>query len=116
MKKVFRVQDESGRGPFQPGITAKWICSDKTNLPPFYVEMPNVLNEIKKATQGHFGCGCTSIEQLEKWFNNTELNRLDEMGFHVVEIPVDRIICESLVQCVFYRKQALNIGIKKIKI
>lgn len=100
--KLFRVEDRDGRGPYRPGLSAKWI-SDRDHPPPFFEELGIALGHVRFL----FGddedgkCGCVSLDQLSLWFDRKELRRLKRMGFKVVQVRARRIVAETPTQVVF---------------
>lgn len=100
---VYRVQDRYGRGPWQPGLSMKWIedrpQSEYAALKPIMLEFPRLLGQLRDGF--HFGCGCTSLEKLRRWIQPSEWRTLMRMGFRCYAIVPDRIVCESETQCVF---------------
>lgn len=111
MRRVFRIQDADGRGPYKPGFSALW-CDQYGNPPPptWIEEFPGLLRRMNE--EAHYGAGCRSIGQLAKWFTPTELARLYVRGYRLVEMEVDRVLAESKNQLVFKRTKPLNVDIK----
>lgn len=98
-RTVFRIQDSEGRGPWRPGLSAAWSNPSRTDIPvPYYVEFPRLK---LKSTVLHYGCGCNSIEQLTKWFDEYEIRLLSQIGFCLVTILADKVLAESENQVVF---------------
>jgi hypothetical protein len=105
---IFRVQDHEGRAPWHPGFSKKWMQPrpDLKKLLPYYVEFGWVNRLVRP---GMFpGCGCQTIEQLQRWFTPTEYKTLEGYGYTCVQMEVHRIIRASQIQCVFERRQPLN--------
>ena len=101
MAKVYRVQDQFGRGPWKPGFSHLWVDSrqDHENLLPGYIEFPNWLNRVYTwETLGH---GCATKDQIKRWINEAEYKILTNHGYQAVELEVNRIIDKSSTQCVF---------------
>ncbi|TVP11783.1 hypothetical protein [Shewanella sp. KCT] len=111
---VFRVQDKRGRGPFQPGFTAKWLQQHK-ELPPYYLEF-DIDVRAEQAMGNVLGCACRDLEQLKKWFTEQEFKTLQKLGFKAVRLEVDRIIESSDIQCVFSRARQLRKGAVEVKL
>jgi hypothetical protein len=113
---IFRVQDLEGRGPFKPGVSSQWVeyRDDYENLIPYFVEFP----EIKEFKRGRLalGCGCKTIDQLRRWFNQSEYTTLRILGYHAVIMNVDKILAESDIQCVFSRKRPLFDGVLQVNL
>ena len=105
---VYRIQDNEGRGPWKPGFSKCWVepRSDHEKLIPWYMEFGLV--HLSASHGMHFGCGCTSIDQLKRWFSPTEYHRLVEFGYHAVHMKVGRILARSNIQCVFERAAPLH--------
>lgn len=100
---VYRVQDDSGRGPWRPGFSKYW-CEDREdldNLIPWTVELPTVL--LKRTAGMHMGCGCRTLEQLRRWFTPAEFKTLNQFGYASVQLEATRILGESDIQLVFER-------------
>jgi len=115
MTSVYRVQDKHGRGPFKPGFTNKWLEHDK-GLAPFFTEFP-LLNLNAESTPDEFvGCACLELEQLKRWFTQSEFKTLEAKGFKAVKMDVDRVLCSSKNQCVFARKRQLRKGVVEVSL
>ena len=114
---IFRVQDKDGRGPYKPGMSIKWADKDMghyrgklTNLPPFMDEFPGIVEEITDMYDkqgGAFGCGFTSLEQLDRWFSKAEQQRMKTLEYHMVKIKPKKIIRSSKNQTVFWHDRPL---------
>jgi len=109
---IYRVQDKDGRGPWRPGLSIKWVEDrpDHDNLKPYMMEWPEFNAHAEINNDEHCGCGCTTVEQLRRWFTETEYNRLRILGFKAVKMNADRILRSSEKQTVFTRKRALRKG------
>lgn len=108
---VFRFQDSDGRGPFRPGFSKYWIDDDgPCLLPPYTEEFGVAIVGAMHATKMHCGCGCRTLEQLNKWFTPSEQRKLRNFGYSIVSIDIDRVIAESENQVVFARRKPLRIG------
>lgn len=107
--EVVRIQDKKGRGPFAPGLTSKWMETrqEREFLPPFFMEFP----DFKPSGKYHFGCACLTTEQLKRWFNETEYQRLVKLGFQAVKMTVDEVVRKSDNQCVIRRRRAFRKGV-----
>lgn len=97
---LMRIQDQSGRGPWRPGFSMKWIDPDKDDslCPPMFVEFPKWRMAIDRAAREglvHFGCCVRGEEGLLRWFTREELNRLRGFGFNIVDASRLVPICES---------------------
>lgn len=88
MARVFRVQDSSGRGPFRPGFSDRWLDDDigsRAALPSWMEEFG--WDAFDAAPDGAYGFSAvTSINGIRLWFSTTERERLDRLGFATVEV------------------------------
>lgn len=107
---IYRVQDRHGRGPWKPGVSNQWVepRSDHELLLPWFVEWPGFDPRQEMRRQEHVGCGCTTLDQLRRWFLPSEYATLLAIGYQSYHIEADRILRSSNVQCVFTRKIPLN--------
>lgn len=105
---IYRVQDKDGRGPWKPGFSHKWVIArpDHDNLMPWFMEMGPIHLEITKGL--HWGTGCTSIDQLKRWFTEKEYKTLLKLGYKSVLFKADRILGKSMTQCLFERNKPLK--------
>ncbi len=115
---IYRVQDKDGRGPWKPGFSIKWVedRTDHDNLKPYITEWPEFNIHAEIMPDEHCGCGCLTLEQLKRWFTETEYNRLRIMGYRAVKLKANRILRSSEKQCVFTRKRALRKGATEISL
>lgn len=105
---VYRIQDKDGRGPWRPGFSKHWIESrpDHEHLVPWLQEFGPV--HFRAIVGMHLGCGCTSVDQLRRWFSPAEYQRLIEFGYQAVRMEAGRILAQSDIQCVFERAKPLH--------
>lgn len=108
MTAVCRVQDADGRGPFKPGFSHWWVeeRADHDNLVPWLQQFGRVDRLV--AVKRNMGCACKTLEQLRRWFTPSEYATLRRYGYQAVEMDVDRVLAESLIQCVFQRSKPLR--------
>lgn len=108
---VIRIQDKEGRGPWKPGFSDRWVewRDDCTRLLPGFLEFPTALSDVRDGE--HIGSGCMTIEQLRRWFTENEYRTLLAHGYQAVQIEVDRIIAQSEIQCIFARRDPLNLKV-----
>lgn len=104
---VYRIQDKNGRGPWKPGFSHLWVEDrpDHENLPPWFFEFGPV--HLKAFTWEHLGSGCRTVEQLQRWFTESEYRKLLTWGYQAVKIEVGRVLAESDRQVFFARKVPL---------
>jgi hypothetical protein len=111
--KILRVQDSDGRGPWRPGFSRLWVRdrADHDNLIPWPTEFGmGIIPRDTWPFGRHFGCGCRTIEQLQRWFTVEEYATLTRYGYQAVRLDVDRVIAESERQLVFQRSRPLRAG------
>ena len=108
-RKLFRVQDHHGRGPYRPGFSRQWADDDGPDNPPWWVELGLSLQQgLAKCRADRFGGSAfSSMAQLERWFTPTERTRLDGHGFHIVRFRPDYIIAETPTQVLFEQNTPL---------
>ncbi len=108
--KILRVQDKDGRGPYRPGFSHRWIDpeNDGSTQPQ---GLTQISEGLKRAPKGSaIGFGFRSLEQLERWFSQSELLKLYLLGYQIVELDADGILSESKEQIFFWRREPLNVG------
>lgn len=91
---IYRLEHPRTRkGPYNSKNTSlSWQTgnhnkSDKKNPTPF-VDFKRKDSQLFYREE-NFLCGFSSLEQLNKWFNKTELKRLKDSGFKIYKINVD---------------------------
>lgn len=107
---LLRIQDKYGRGPFKPGFTKTW-CEFNHNLPGIMDEFPDIQEKIIPYHQKgmHLGVGVRGgYDGLKRWFSETELNKLDKLGYQAVTVKDFTVVCESVNQVVFATKKPLK--------
>lgn len=111
-RRVYRVQDAEGRGPFRPGLSKLWIddTTEAPSLPTWMDEFGwDVCDRLGKPGE-HFGSAVTTIDRISLWFTPIEQGRLARLGFQVVSFSDARVIAESENQVVFARLRPLREG------
>lgn len=111
---VYRIQDGAGRGPFRPGMTAKWLDEERESLP----EAPIADQvKIKKAADPSFNLAfaCRSIDDLRKWISATEYARLKKLCYYACAIDVDET-WDLENQVIAGRKRAYRHGFRIVKL
>lgn len=109
---IYRIQDENGRGPFKPGFSKNWIQEreDHFNLVPWIYEFGPVHEDVMSHEVS--GCGCKTIDQLKRWFNEDEYKTLLGYGYKSVKMSVDRVLAESNIQVFFANSRPLQEGVE----
>lgn len=109
---VHRVQDETGRGPFQPGFSLLWFQgrdeAEEEEFAPFDVRVVGPLARALPASMRYAAHACRSQAQLRRWFLPQEYHMLRDLGFQAVTIEVDAILMESPLQVLFARSIPLH--------
>lgn len=106
--RLYRVEDQEGRGPFRPGFSHKWRSPSGKDFPPPWIEAGISLSEFQALFRPGFqgGCACRDMQQLKQWFTFTERQRLKRLGFKIVGFEPDRVLLETPTQVVFERLAA----------
>ena len=105
---IYRIQDKDGRGPWRPGFSRRWVETrpDHDNLPPWIVEFGPVHLQVL------YGCacgsGCMNLDQLRRWFTESEYRTLLKFGYRAVRMEVGRVLAKSDIQCLFERAKPLS--------
>jgi hypothetical protein len=98
-----RVQNADGRGPFQPGITSRWLRPEPDeSLPSIMAEFGDKLDQtiISAKRKGlNLGCACDA-EGLALWFNSDERRALGLLGFGVVDASRCQVLLRGRHQVV----------------
>jgi hypothetical protein len=102
--KVYRIQDKDGRGPFKPGFSHMWVDEEGPCHPSCMEDFGwDFANLIPK---GHAaGCAFRTMEQLNKWFSETELTKLELLGYRIAELEIEKVLAESPTQLLVCRKE-----------
>lgn len=108
--RLFRVQDQEGRGPYRPGFSRFWATPDGPALLPWWVELGlDARDGLKLIPRGmHCGSAFTSMEKLTAWFDADERDKLDGFGYFIVRFRPDKIIAETPTQVVFAQSYPLT--------
>lgn len=110
---IMRVQDDEGRGPWRPGFSRLWVHDrpDHDALIPWPQQFGmGIIPRDTWPFGRHFGCGCRTVEQLQRWFTAAEYETLTRYGYRAVRLDVDCILAESDIQLVFQRMRPLRAG------
>ncbi len=116
-RRVFRVQDSEGRGPFRPGFSSMWMDPDRDTYPPTFIEEFGVDIFDKFGRPGeHFGSAVRTLDGLDRWFSPTERKRLRDFGYRIAVIHDARVIADSENQCVIARARPLaeNVSLRNL--
>lgn len=113
---IFRVQDKEGRGPWRPGFSHKWVedRDDHDNLVPWLHEFGRVDGTAIYGMA--IGCGCLTLDQLRRWFTESEYRTLQRYGYHAVKMQVGRVLAASELQCVFERAKPLRCDVERVEL
>lgn len=108
---ILRVQDETGRGPWRPGLSHTWIDPDREGGPPaMYEEIEDFHELVKKYHRlgYHIGCAVRGVHGIKQWFTRTELIKLRMMGFDIYNANEARVIEETPNQILIGTKFAFR--------
>jgi hypothetical protein len=104
----FRVQDRHGRGPFKPGMPARWRDPDGNDFPA--VQEQFGLDWRAEIPRRWFaGCALRSIEQVTAWFSAAECSRLDALGYRLACVT-GVALRDSHHQTVIVRPRPFTVG------
>lgn len=108
---VFRVQDSQGRGPFKPGVPAKWadpeFAPGMKALPTFMEEFGfDVFDRLGRPGE-HFGSAVRRARSISDWFSKSEQIKLHDLGYRLTGLRNARVLAESQNQIVFARSKPL---------
>jgi hypothetical protein len=109
--RVYRVQDTEGRGPFRPGFSHWWVEErpDHDNLVPWMQQFGHdAISRTGWPFGKHFGCACSTLDQLRRWFTESEYATLQRFGFQAVSMEVACVLRESEIQLLFQRAKPLR--------
>lgn len=109
LEAVVRVQARDGRGPYRPGLTARWADPDGVDHPPIMVEFGMAWRSEIPAGW-HAGCAFRDATQAARWFSPTECARLDALGFSLVMLTGCRVLRESERQLIVMRPLPLRMS------
>lgn len=87
-KKVYRIQNKDGKGPYVYTVNRSWETKNHNNnsLTPSPKE-DGIFDFTFK-----YKFGFTTLIQLHNWFSDKELDNLSNSGFTVHEIKAEKII------------------------
>lgn len=109
--RLLRVQDQHGRGPYQPGFSSRWVDAFRTSQhPPIYEERPDWLDICRRAQSkgAYVGCAVDGMDALLTWFSPMELVRLHDFGFHIVDCSACEVLIRTPTQVVVSSRQPLK--------
>ena len=100
---LIRVQDRFGRGPYRPGLTARWSDDDGPIAFPWWTELGLDFAEANSciSDEYHNGCGFRTRDQFEAWFTDREMRALERLGFVLAAVTADVVHFETPTQVVF---------------
>ncbi len=106
---LYRVQDHSGRGPYQPGLSHRWSSPDGPVVKPWWTEIGASIREaiMMLPPNMHIGCAFADMDKLESWFTPDERKAMAALGFYIVRMRADKIVVETPTQIVFANRRPL---------
>lgn len=109
---IYRIAliDNIKKGPFS--YTELWV--DKQDQGP-HKNNPTVWEDtgLNQKFNSKYFCGCTSLNQVRKWFSLEEAERLNNIGFciHVIEVENKKNnVFSSFSQCITKLNDYKTIG------
>ena len=99
----YRIQDASGRGPWRPGFSHRWIDPEKDDrlCPPMMMEFPDWRSRLARHPWAtHIGCCVEGMAGLHRWFTPVEIDRLRDLGFSLVDATGLTPICVGRSQII----------------
>lgn len=110
---LYRIQDASGRGPWRPGFSHRWIDPDKDDrlCPPMMTDFPSWRRMINRSIDRgylHHGCCVRGVHGVHRWFTTLELDRLRSLGFRLVDASSLTVVCESNSQIIGASRMPLS--------
>jgi hypothetical protein len=87
---VYRIQNSQGRGPFKPGFSERWVDNNRTYFHDAHIKE---MIKVKKlaAPDLKLAFACKSIEDLQKWVNKAEYEKLKKFGYYAISLEVEYI-------------------------
>jgi hypothetical protein len=97
MVTVYRVQDASGRGPWRPGFSHRWIEAEAPagRLTESLLDLLTPAQVWALPRSHHYGAGCRRLADLGAWFLPAERARLRALGFWPVQVSAEVVVIES---------------------
>ena len=109
--KIWRVENSKGRGCYSSGddggikvydfLDSFLIRHASSNGHP----SPNMDVGIKRSMRPHEICGFISLEQASIWFSKEEIEWLNERGFYLKEVEVNKITAIGQYQILAQRAE-----------
>lgn len=100
MSVIYRIQNSEGKGPYNLSDldVRSWIDNttkhngDQCPGPWEDEGIAEYWDDLcRRALSKKFKFGFKTLEQMLEWFSETEIERLKEFGFDVVEIPLEQV-------------------------
>lgn len=97
--KIYRIENERGLGPLAKGYHPCLATSDERQR---LRRLPTPQSEWLVMMSGEHVCGCSSMDQLHKWFNSLQIDEMEKDGYHLKEFEVpDELVQVGKYQVVF---------------
>lgn len=92
-RKLVRVQDREGRGPWRPGFSSTWVGDDTPMHGKPIPSYPGALKAALDACEAGMQTGCAVFaDQIGLWFSPADLDRLARLGFYVADASACKVI------------------------
>lgn len=98
-RALLRMQDPSGRGPWRPGFSAKWLDGVRDfSLPAVQQDFgvdwkPMIEAAFRRGL--HIGVAVRGEEKFHQWFTPTERVKLAMLGFRIVDASGCEVLGET---------------------
>lgn len=109
MTRLLRVQDKSGRGPWRPGFSNRWLDNVRDfSLPPIFDEIQDFDSIVARVHRSGWHIGCAARGgQFSRWFTSSEIAKLKDFGFRLVNATPCTIVAETPNQVVIVSPRPL---------
>ena len=109
---LLRMQDASGRGPWRPGFSGKWVDHIRNfNLPALAEDFGSDLEPMVAAAfrRGlHIGTAVRGVDRFNLWFTESERIKLALLGYKVVDASSCEVLGETDWQALVGSTQPLS--------
>jgi len=104
MVTIWRVENKAGEGCYQGQDTAQLLFRHRNTWthPP-----PELDSGIRRFPRAKEVSGFLTREQASRWFSDTELVNLRQLGFELKEVEVEKITDRSWWQCLAIKESTL---------
>lgn len=109
---LLRMQDQHGRGPYKPGLSAQWVDDTRRfDLPPlqedFGIDFKPMIDAAFRRGL-HLGTAVRGEDRFNEWFTKTERVKLAILGYRIVDASGCEVLGETNWQVVIGSKSPLS--------